>query len=363
MNSARWMKAISVLCLLTLLQGCDEKHYVITTIVSLEGTIDRILEWHGPSDSTRSSRVPFRVDSTWKRVYTPPAGKDSVGTVTWSKRFDTFEAFSQECGDARDSGKVRASVRVERRFRWFYTYFDYTETYGNPVPVTLLPATQYFTPDELRRIVAGDLSDTLGARIKSWQDSTNKVLLFTRLLSAVGRMHDPQLTPELFTSRRGEMIRVLAGDSIYKTPDREPAKRHGTGRVTKSDAERAEDAAVPALRALQDMFRTEAVRQLREPFISALDEVMSAGDREGAISGSYTNRVVMPGVILDTNAPEVAGNRASWKIDGRQIFVADIPMHVVSRVVNAWAIVASALAVAGLVLFPLFMRRRRTLMR
>jgi hypothetical protein len=50
----------------------------------------------------------------------------------------------------------------------------------------------------------------------------------------------------------------------------------------------------------------------------------------------------------------------SWKIDGDRIAVMEVPMHAVSRVVNTWAVVVSALALVGLILLPVFLRRRQT---
>lgn len=60
-----------------------------------------------------------------------------------------------------------------------------------------------------------------------------------------------------------------------------------------------------------------------------------------------TNSVIMPGLIIATNAETIEGNRVTWDIAGRYFLWRDYEMWVESRVVNVWAIWVSI----GLVLF------------
>jgi hypothetical protein len=64
---------------------------------------------------------------------------------------------------------------------------------------------------------------------------------------------------------------------------------------------------------------------------------------------SYANEIIMPGLILDTNASTVEGNKAVWKFKGNRLFWENYVMRVESRVVNTWAIWTTAgLLLAGL---------------
>ena len=67
----------------------------------------------------------------------------------------------------------------------------------------------------------------------------------------------------------------------------------------------------------------------------------------------YTNEVIMPGLILDTNAKDVEGNSVQWKFDYNRFLWEDYTMWVESRVVNRWAMILTGILcmilVAGLI--------------
>jgi hypothetical protein len=342
---------LAALAVLVLIQGCDEKNYFVTTIVSIGGAIDRVVEWRGVSDSATWTQIPIPVDSSWRVSYKPATAGDSIGVLTVSKHFDSFDAISQEYARTRDSLKVRVKVTVERRFRWFYTYYDYSETYADPNPIQLIPAKDFFTPAEYQQILAGDKVDTLHARIKSWHEKNLSALIFSRLLTAVDHLRDPRLQASTFLSEKERVEYLLMGDSIYKGSD---------AGLDQKGPEMARTLSEPAMRALQDLFHTDAVEQLREPFVNATLEYLTHQEKLDRIQGTYTNAVVLPGVILEANAPQVSGSRLTWRIEGDQLSVVDVQMHGLSRVVNTWAIVVSALAAIGLLLVPVILKRKQT---
>jgi len=79
---------------------------------------------------------------------------------------------------------------------------------------------------------------------------------------------------------------------------------------------------------------------------------------------TFTNTVVMPGIVLETGAPEVKGSTVSWKFERNRLSLHDYEMRVESRTVNVWAIVVTGILVLGLlaVVFavPMFSMRRNT---
>jgi hypothetical protein len=349
MKTGMHYRLSAALALLLLLQGCDEKNYFITTIVSIEGAIDRMVEWRGVSDSSKWAQLPIPVDSTWHVSFKPATKGDSISVLSVSKHFASFDELTLEYARHKDPAKVHVRVNVDRRFRWFYTYYDYAETYADPHPLGLLSAREFFTPAEYQHIVAGDRMDTLHARIKAWHEKNLSELMFTRLLTAVEQLHDPRLPASTFISSRDRVEYLLMGDSIYKGSD---------VRLDLKGSEVGRSLADPAIRALQDLFHADAVEKLREPFINATVEYLADQEKLDKIQGTYTNAVVLPGVILETNATDVSGSRVTWRVDGDQISVVEVQMHALSRVVNTWAIVVSALAVVGLILLPVMLRRR-----
>jgi hypothetical protein len=352
-------RLFAVLMSLLVISGCDEKNFFVTTIVSVDGAIDRMVEWRGVSDSTKWNRLPIPVDSTWRMTFRPAASRDSMPVLTASKHFPSHEAFAAEYGRPADPAKVRVEVNVASRFRWFYTYYDYDETYADPNPAAVVPMGEFFAAAEMADIQAGRFSDTLSSRIKEWARVNAKHRFVDRIAAAAERSGDTALSAPRMTAKRALLEQVLLGDSIYAGLEHDSSLARMAFDDPSKHALFAAAAVNPAMRALRDIVASPAVDALREPVEKAFDEYLASENKIEGVQGSYTNTVVMPGVLLETNASEVSGSRASWKVEGSRILTGKVSMTAVSRCVNAWAIVVSALVVAGLVIIPVFFARRK----
>jgi hypothetical protein len=72
---------------------------------------------------------------------------------------------------------------------------------------------------------------------------------------------------------------------------------------------------------------------------------------------TYTNSVLMPGMIVLTNAGKSDLNVASWTFKIENFYASDYTMMVESRVVNKWFVVVAAIVMillVGFVLLRLF---------
>jgi hypothetical protein len=352
-------RLVALLVTLLVLSGCEEKRYFVTTVVSADGSVDRIIEWRGASDSTTWARLPLPVDSTWRITYRARSSSDSVPVLTASKHFSSYEALAAEYALNPDPVKVRVEVKIASRFRWFYTYYDYAESYGDPDPVSLVPKSSFFSQAELADMASGRSSDTLASRIKEWHSANAKRRLVNRLVEAAGKLGDTSLTALRVEASRALLEQVLLGDSIYAELEHDEEFAHATIDDPSNHRSLAAAAVKPALRALRDIFASPAVDSLRGAVEQALDEYVASENSTEALKGSYTSTVVMPGVLLETNAADVSGSRASWKTDGSVILSGEVRMTAVSRCVNTWAIVVSALAAAALIVASLLLARRR----
>jgi hypothetical protein len=75
--------------------------------------------------------------------------------------------------------------------------------------------------------------------------------------------------------------------------------------------------------------------------------------------GEYVNEVSMPGIILNTNANTVEGNRVVWRFNDDRFAFIGYTMTVESRIANPWATYATGgilLVIVGLLLLPRWRR-------
>ena len=82
-------------------------------------------------------------------------------------------------------------------------------------------------------------------------------------------------------------------------------------------------------------------------------------ERSAAAGDSYANTVHMPGLILESNAPEIVGTQATWHTDFERLRLRPFEMSVESRVVNVWAFVFTGIVILVLIVLLVWIGVRR----
>jgi hypothetical protein len=241
------------------------------------------------------------------------------------KRFESPEALAREFSTvADDSTKLRISPEIEKRFRWFFTYLTYKETYHVFCPFTQIPASRVLSEDEIRRISAGEKSDSLEKKLDEWRLRNMYEGFHLALLEGARRIGDPAFSQDSVISRKEELLRVIQGDTS------------------------ATDDFDRTLALVVHFFHSNAVLKLRPELRIAWDAAEGMSKQAERAHGDYTNTVVMPGMVLDTNAGEVKGTTVSWNFSANQFMLRDYSMWVESRVMNIWAVILTGIIVIGL---------------
>jgi hypothetical protein len=359
----RWMTGLAMSACL-LFPGCLDK-YEVTTVVSTDGTCERVITLKRDSQKLPSGAFPVPVDSSWTCTWSEttkatttgsPGGGGKEYLYSAKKRFADFEGLSREYPPQRDPGNLSIRVRVEEKFRWFYTYYAYDETYErfDPLHDPIQP-TAFLTPEEIQRFMASEKPDSLlEAKWKLWDQRKKEEWAFARLIDLVRRKNDPALPVSLFERNKERLISALSHDS---TSGREATRKKAQkGVPSPEDHHGAVDENV--LEVMASVLGTRKVRGLSAGLDSLAAEFFRRDSVAGRANGAYTNTVIVPGVIVETNAQEVRGTTAVWRFNNEHLALADYRMTVESRVVNLWAMVLSGIVVLIAVVFPVSRRRR-----
>jgi hypothetical protein len=180
------LKRRGLLCaILTLaaLTGCRE--ITTTTQIFSDGSCERTIKCSGDSTdfhSTFAGPFPLPVDSTWnitqKADSTTGTTEIKAGKTTEkgnnritiaSKRFKSIHDLNRLYRKKwKDSLTVEVEIRLDRRFRWFNTFFEYRETYKACTPFTKVKIEDFLTPKEQSLIYIK--GDTLGLdkKVDQW---------------------------------------------------------------------------------------------------------------------------------------------------------------------------------------------------
>lgn len=334
------MKSTSFIIVLLLavvfLSSCE--HDVITeTTVHPDGSLDKIfmLEF----DSARSARSDiFLLGGGWhfERVSSETGkGIDSAKTAK------VFNRFSQKFKSAEEANLVLAhpadtlfsiTSSFEKKFRWFYTYIYYAETYHALNHMKLKP-DDYFTPEDYAFI------DRLPAEGKKISKADNFYLdqLNTRIFDIYGMT--------AFYEEYFELTLKLLEENNLEARWIDTLKNHKENifELLENKKDLEDDFMLHVLDSLHFPIRPDEARAryevISKAFESKINFITTAHD------GKYVNRINLPWDVIKTNADSVSGNSLIWAPPSIKFLLKDYTMYGECRKLNWWAVIVSILMV------------------
>jgi hypothetical protein len=264
-------------------------------------------------------------------------GGKKVFIYTAEKSFPSVSGMNDEWS-LKETGahKVNIDVKLEKRFAWFFTYFHYREIYRDFFPFKTQPLKGYFTPEELKiiKLSLGDEDekaekmcpeDTLKKIEKKFEQWVARSIFdefYNLFLEGAKQLKSPDLTKEHIASRKEALFAACLELELFESDS--PAK---------------------LLKKCEGILQTTdvwKVREINKKGFSLFEEKYRAID--SLIGDEYTNKLIMPGLVTDTNAGTVEGGTVTWTFAPDDFFITDYEMWVTSRRVNWWVVgIAAAL--------------------
>lgn len=374
------IKIIAMMTLVLLMASCKDKDARMLTVIHEDGTCSReytfqsTQEWLGiPPEEDYDSIV----DKTWERSWSvlgsdsvrypvplTEAQLDSMQELDLSKQlgnmlmvhvkkdYESVEDMSAQIYKPANyhlqkAEGIKATSKLEKRFKWFYTDYTFTETFAYdgpdifPVPLDRFlsadTASFWFTgqPDLTRNLSGAELKemlDKIETKVSHWVDANWFTEIYTTIADNYDKVQNPPIGKE-------EFVRLC--DSLSMHPEAlKITEYEGDGKgIEKLFGQR---------------FSTDAYNQLLESDSLGLNQ-----GYEQLLSFSTNYDLVMPGKVLDTGAGEYDGNVIHYRLSGDRTIPNGYKYSITatSRVTNVWAFVVTFLVIA-LAIGSFFLRRR-----
>lgn len=325
----RTLKSI-VLLLAVLSSGCND--YTIKTTVNADGSFERTIVCDGDSLGLRSIQLPYVFDSSWNIVIGRKPGAGGSFITTAKKTYANSEQLMTEFSRGRDSAKLQISSRVEKRFRWFFTYYMYTETLPSYSIYRHEPIDSFFTPAEIK-LMKEDKDSLLSKRVDEFWYRNIVDEFIERVQVKAKELNDPSLPPSAFAEHKEALNEELL----------------------KSKNDKSDDIA----RIVEKILRPRPVKKLRGAMDSIFTAMTKELEAEAALDISYKNEVSLPGILITSNSKKIEGNKVMWDCRSNKYF--EVVMSAESRMVNLWAVIVTSIVCLGLViglLLPLIHRTK-----
>jgi hypothetical protein len=372
-NSYSSVRTLSLITLLLVTGSCLD--YTVKTTVNRDGSIIR--EFLVRGDSTDIFNGSLRVPSgdLWKISHhfvhkdkDDTASEKSQYEYRASRRFDSREELSRWMDGDTSSRTVKPRVTLEKNFRWFYTYFNFSEVYPMSFPFQKVPADSFLTEEELSVIIKDEhMVYSPVERKMVWKDEA-----VSFAYTAADSAEMKRISEKIDLRFQEWMVAALLAeyaDTLHAGYSNDPAvnrlfknmDRFQTLVMNKAEVLFGSTINAGVLTTLADsMLQTNHLSEiyakdsgLFKPFdlkIRQIDDI--------PLQDEYDYRLVMPGKVYGTNADNVTSEALGWDFEPIRYFLMDFEMKADSRVANPGIMVLTGL-VSVLFAGILFLRRKR----
>jgi len=380
MKNSKIIKHIGSFVLLVILaSGCLE--YTFTTRVLPDGSIERTIVVKGDSTEIFKGSIPVPVDSTWKisGAYEEKSEGDSTGQKQYvykaSKVFRNSAELNKELNPVSEGeGQIMREVKVEKKFRWFNTFYTYAETYKQTFPFRRKPVDEFLDDKELEIILADDkelyyslesdalmiINDTLVRPALSVKDSAR----MNELKEAIGKKFYRWVSTNVYEEYFDVLKAALDKSGIMKPEKTEKTRENLFAYFdTCFDGETIFEGfnGDSTLLFMASIFYHADTSVLHQANLTGFDAFDKKLENILPIFGdSYMNLAIVPGIIISTNSTEINGNTASWDINSNSFYAKDYTLLIESKKINkGLSIVSGALVVFLLIGLAAGMMRRK----
>jgi hypothetical protein len=323
-----WIYGIISIAMFSL-SGCKEE-YKTTTKINSDGSCERIII--AKVDSARLINGAFLVphDKSWDLQH-KILGEDTQKVFIVHKNFDEVNNINEEY---KAKGKVGIEIKFEKKFRWFFSYLTYKEIYKSYNQFNRIPVKSFLTKEEYNMLEASDTSKLLTEKLDHFMEENMYEEFYQQFVESVQKGKNSFWLLDLLKARKQELKdSLLAGSGETKS----------------------------VMRSFKNVFKSEKIEMFESVIDSIFKNINVKLESMTGIAGEYTNEVIMPGIILNTNASTLEGNKSTWKFNQDKFCFIDHVMTVESRVSNIWTIYLTGgvvVVIIGLLLLPRFRKTK-----
>lgn len=336
-----------------MIMGC-ENPIRMETIVHEDGSLDKTIVLE-EADSANVNKNIFGISaaSGWKvTTQKSPHLSDSATSnkiqISFVKSFISSTEMNKELNPESDT-LFRSKSSFVKKFRWFYTYIRYSETFMPIDRFKRINADDYFTQEDKMFIDRLPGEGMAVSKADSFYLDQLNEKIFNYYANWGLYEEEMQILREVLQRNKVDKLWLdsLKSDKVISMIYRSVGddKLRGDKEFARKMADSLKIALPPS--ALKDF------RDLSKDINSRVDFMSFAQN------GTFTNCIEMPWELVETNADSVTGNKLFWRPLPTKFAIQQYEMYAEARKLNWWAVGVS-LAVAGLAAFS-FVKRKSSI--
>ena len=343
------MKRISLYFLLIVaaLSSCQKQNINMHTVIHSDGTCERMVSYSNVMTKEQrdsllgenlcgwSQPMPecLNVDAFCKS-HTEVGEGDTVKT-TFSCPFSSVEEMCQKTPLQLNGVRLKSSAKLQKRFRWFYTEYTFTETFAcvgdsfklSPVNYADENIVSYwFTgqPNIVEGLSGAEAMSKLNdiePQINKWLDDNFINLCFDYIASHYDSIPNPPVSRQRFIELKDSLVKF--------------AKKS-----------RIDNLNVQPNTVFRDFFGSDAYAMFFDEESNCGKELLSAfTDRLNIFWFGVSYTLSMPGTVIDTGTGICEDGVVYYPLTGERLIPHDYVISAKSRVTNIWAYLVTLLVI------------------
>lgn len=350
------MKAIivklMVIASIVWLTACSSGNTEMFTRINADGSCYREITVNRDSsflagDTTIKNPFSAKIDSTWLLVFKSKNGTVfepyikgktySVDTalnaqITARKNYASVKDLEMFRLNNTDWDTLATKVSFRRKFRWFYTYYEFSETYPKVNPFKLIPVSNYLTQEEITTLYGEnttlykgrngleikDLLSNIEGKANAWLSRSYYEELYRIMLANYRSFKGLPVDSARFAQAKDSIYRLNKDSAHFDYFNEEIFDKY---------------------------FKTKAFSNNKIPkeLEKKFEEQMPNFTKYFTETINY--KLAVPGKIIKSNTPIIKGDTLCWKVDAERFFFTDYALEAKSRKANIWAFVVTGILI------------------
>lgn len=357
------MKTISSRLLLILsaaiFLSCQDQHVRLHTIINENGTCIRAVSYSNVMTQAQRDSAWGQGNIGWSHPlpeclniksfhdsHTDIGAGDTV-TTTFRHLFDNVEEMAEQMPLMLGGNTLKSRAQLHRRFRWFYTEYDFTETIEGladsfPLPFADVQLLSYwFTgePNLIAGLTGAEAAERLSemeTKVTHWLNDNFCHIIFHFIADHYDSITAPPVPRDRFVQLQDSLANYLMKEGAV---------------LWLSNTELSQ--------LMRDFFHSDAYAPFFDdetPVSKQLNDELAHSLTIFALSVPYT--LQMPGTITDAGSGSLNPDGIiHYPFTGERLIPKDYVIHATSRVSHPWAYVVTILII--LLAIGSFLYRRR----
>jgi hypothetical protein len=338
--------ALFILCFAV---SCSHTGETIFTKVNPDGTCYREISAQADSaflvgDTAKNNPFSIQWDSSWDiswqfegqtkqfnwplKTWIPDTSlKHTPIWATITKKYSSIAEMSDKFRfhDGQwDS--IYSNAHLSKRFRWFVTYYDYSEVFPKLKNIEQVPIGNYLSTDEIRLFFQGGSTTLLngmnGLEMKDFLDNLDK-------------RKDEWLFRNVFEKQFDVIcanLHLIKGKPIHLNQ-----LMTVKDTILKNYQDSGYNSKEEVYIKLDFHFKTRQFSELCMKNEKVFNELKQSAEFTNYFQNEYNYKLLLPGTIIASNGIYAGNDTLSWKINAYRFAFMDYAMVAKSRVINIWA--------------------------